>query len=148
MSVVWFNTEELGEIYGRLKILADSDDEVKKIFADPIDKALGITTDEKIIYFMTRIIAGNQLAFHFTYSIGKVNEFKIIMPDELDDKVEFDVFDDDQLVKFHNDLQHLRYNLVSNAGRMFISGSDEKILDFIISTLPDDPNKNFHETED
>jgi hypothetical protein len=148
MSVVWFNPEELGEIYGRLKVLADSDDEVKKIFADPIDKALGITTDEKIIYFMTRVIAGNQLAYHFTYSIGKINEFKIIMPDELDDNVNFDVFDFDQLVKFHDDLRHLRYNLVSNAGRMFISGSDEKILDFIISTLPTDPNENFHETED
>lgn len=147
MSVTMFEPDRFNAIYGRLKVLADWDDKVKKAFADPTDKAFNVTTEEKITYFMTRVIAGNQLAFHFTYTVGKENEFKIVMPDKLDDKVEFDVFDNDQLINFRKDLQHLRYNLVSNAGRMFISGDDEKILDYVISTLPEDPNDKYPITD-
>jgi hypothetical protein len=150
MSVINKTHEEITSIAQRLRRLAASDPEITNIMRDFSDKPFNGFNPEifdKIDWLMGRLYAGNQLAYHFTYSFRDGNKhIELNFPPENEHEIiTFDPMDIEQLYHLREDLSSLDYNCISNAGRYFISGDDEQKLDKLKNHLPRRPEINMYE---
>lgn len=134
MSVIRFMTETFAEIATTIKNSIKLRDNFYTIEEHQLINHIKQTPKEyqedlnhAILCFTERLNIANLLAYEYTYNrSGSPIIIERLTPKQLDGKTL-------SLPEFHTQLKSIRYNLISNSGRIFLGGEDTKRLETLIT---------------